>query len=504
MLLTSVNTTGIKIADKNIKQQSSTQQSFITSQQADKVSFSGNRGINDINYTGKAGLTTDLPHNNPVIVVPGTSAMGADGSASGWNELFRNSNLALDQMDEDLKFPSIKDGKPIQDSVAELSHNINLARLKAASNNLSELEGKKNNPEELRKFFGIKGKDRGTEEMVELLPEVITEMDKIIDQGGVKGNFSTRIKRVEDNFADKLVRKTSFANDAGQDRKILCKKAAGEVVDSIAPKAIVAGLSLGGVCSYAAALNPVKENNSGFATDAGNGISYVIMVAAPVRGMPDIPKGVADAPGELLSNINPMLAGWAPALNAANRTIMESSKGLAYRNKPGWKQVRTSDPFTKQNITGKKVPDNVSVISFYHLKDSIVEPKDAQNDESNRNTHNIAVNFPTGSPHNMTTTRGQSVHNAMGKQAKDCNAAFAKKIVTEPAFAEKILDIKNSDDLRRQCLGVIAEQAKKDSQYLDANRGLKTKLESVQNENMPFKTSPSHIAGEILNILKMS
>lgn len=466
--------------------------------QCERLSF-----CSDSSRKGVGGI---LPHNNPIIVVPGTSAVGSDGDASGWINFFKNSghNVISGERSELLNFPTIKDGGPLQEGIAGISRYINESRVKIARKNLTRLEGKQDSIDGLKEFFGILNDENSTREMLQLIPGVISQLNDAT-KGRTEEIFSTRVNQIETDFAEKLNKQTTFGNWDKENKNVLCEKAAAGIINTIAPKAVLVGLSMGGYCSYAAALNPKKgtfDNNS-FSYDAGNGISYVVLLATPVKGMSDSPKGVMEAPVELAYRNNPFLKLMDPfgVGRAAYRTAVESSRPFVYQAKPGWEQVRANSTFTKQYIKGKKVPDNVSVLSIFHRKDGIVEPETAKTEVSCRNSHDVEVDFPVKNTHNLTMTDEQNIHNSMGKRAEDCNSAFTNKILSSESFARKLLDKKNSDDLRYQTLSVIFEQTEKNPEFFAQDRSLIEEIKSVRDENMPFKTSPSYLAGEILKII---
>lgn len=522
---------------------------------ADKCCFSG---VKNVSFNGNKVLT---PHDNPYILIHGTIVK--EDSMFSLRDFLQPKVRNLDLQ----YYPNITDGKKMEDCGQDVSKNVNRVRIDTTKDKLKDLKKIKDDPEQLKKHFGITkdacSKDCDTEQIVRLLPDVITEIEAIAKRGkkDLLESFSTRVKAVELKLADQL-QQTDFGNHDKANKKSICEKAAAEIIDVIAPKAVLVGLSMGGLVAHIMALNPKEvafdekgqlKDQSKFTYDAANGIAIYSSLGAPVENGTDMDSaGMREARfdwcdetmlrpiekfwGGLLSLCPPWLVGKAIfKYNALDFSLKNDIKPLSnpdhLKEKPALVQMTRDSDFLREYVIGKHAPAGVSNLSYYHPADKFMDIDCVKLNENHANNHNIRVNFDITDEvvdkarsnlsvgeamiatmqmlcgQGINLKKGQEMikslyaHEVVPLEPQEFLKSFEESVLNNPEQSIKMLDLSNSDTLRSQCLDVILKHVQQNPAYLNDKPQLLETIKQVRTEQMPFESSPSYKAGQILKSL---
>ncbi|MFA6989313.1 MAG: hypothetical protein WC197_04520 [Candidatus Gastranaerophilaceae bacterium] len=509
---------------------------LLNSLDKDQFCLSGEKKISSVNNVSFCGKQQTTPHDNPYVLVHGTIVK--DDSLFKLRDVLKPYVHSIDLT----PYPMLTNGEPLEKSAREISKNINKSRISVTQEKLEQLKNIKDNHEELKKYFGINTDFCGVQnngdvnKIVKLIPNTINEIEAItkINKKDLLGSFSTRIKEVKENLAANI-KKTDFGNWNPADKDKLCDKVAEEMIDTIAPKAVVIGHSMGGTAAHLIAVNPKKDlaDNSPDTYDAGNGVSTFISLSSPVEqgvkidsdGMKNARydwvnenwiKPFEDFYGGLLS-VNP---GYeiGKALFKGNCRAYSNSKDiepiqqkLQQNLVPGLQQITRDSEFMKKYFIGKSTAKGVSSLSYYHPDDNYMTRDSDKLNEAHANNHNMEINLKVkdsdlkeARAEDYTMIRTLYAHDYLAKKPEEYAKIFEHNIISKPNDAIKMLDISNSDTLRHQCLDVIYNQVKENPAFLKNNAKLLAKIEQVCAEKIPFESSPSFRAGQILEINKKS
>lgn len=398
-----------------------------------------------------------------------------------------------------------------------------------------------------------------TEQIVRLLPDVIKDIEKIVRRGenDLQDSFSTRVKAVELKLADQL-QQTDLGNWDKANKESICKKAAEIIIDGIAPKAVVIGHSLGGLVAHLMAVNPKevafdKKNNlidqSRYTFDAANGIAVFTSLGAPVENGTDLDSaGMREARFDWCDEtiLRPIEKAWMGLLSFnipwlmgkqafkdgcvdfSDKTDIEPLKKDEYlKQKPALVQMLRDSDFLKDHVIGKHAPEGVSNLSYYHPDDKYMDVDNVKLNETHLNNHNVRVNFDVTDEvvnhyrNDLSVSKAMSylmeamtgkfdmeeeekmikslyAHDVVAFQPQELIKSFREGIVQQPQAAIRMLDLSNSDTLRYQCLDVIYDQVQANPDFLANKPELLERVKQVSAEGMPFESSPSSRAGEIL------
>ena len=473
-------------------------------------------------------------NETPVVIVHGTKVTG---------ETFTNyqeAALAAGHPAELTTYSTITEGEELQKSAELVSKNINNARIEVAAKHLGDLSKiKKGGPDVIKKYFQIESdlygeQNEGVDNVVSLIPEVINKMESLMktDRSELEKTFSGRTKEIEKALAGDI-EKTGFGSDS-KNQKIACEKTAAEIMDTISPKAVLVGHSMGGFVSYTLTVNPKENAGDGneFTYDGGNGVSTIITLSSPVksgvsrplpRGLTNytynlIEKNILDPmeafPGMQFSMINPFFNAWY----SYNKELMKEMYGqttnmsaamtnpIIYAMEPGVEQISEGSDFIKEYVEGKKVPEGITALAVYNPEDGISEPENSVLDESQPNAHNLEVTVPITAEDlkDPKHTRPTEAHKKMSMYPYEHGEEFKEELLSNPKYITRILEPSNYDGVRWQCMNNLMEMVDKDP-ALFKNAEFKPVLKKVKDvaaEKLPFADSPSYIAHKLLEKIK--
>ena len=494
----------------------------------DELHLSNNIKANKINAVSFGGNLFNSPYNNSFVLVHGTNATKESLKAISDDISKNGAPVHLST------YQTIKAGDLLEKSALKVSKDVNISRIKSTKQNLTELKTIKDDPEKLKKYFKINtsfcNDEQTVDKVVKLIPAVIDKVEELTkkDNNELLNSFSTRTKKIETELADQI-KETNFGSWSAENKDKLCDKAAIEIMDLIAPKTVLVGHSMGGLVNHLIALNPKKgiEDVSPFTYDAGNGISTVISISSPLKNglnsnstnnllfdvcNENMLNPIEEASCGLLA-LNPfyqmMKTTSKASLSLISSGAIKALSPFIHSASPGYKQVEEDSEFIKQYIKGKKTPENVSSLSLYHKEDGFVDQTLCTLDETRTNQHNVKADVKISKADWNKATRDNPgipktlyYHLIMIDKPKECSNAFKKQILNNPDWTVTMLDLKNSDNTRRQCLDVIYEHAKQNPAFLKDNDKLSNKIKQVQAEKMPFENSPSYRADQILKLNK--
>ncbi len=436
---------------------------------------------------------------------------------------------------------SIKEGKEIQKSGQLVSRRINNSRMELARENVETIKSFNGDQEKIKKFFlmedDLYGKaETGVDQITGLIPGVAGKMDEILNLDGheLADSFSLRTSQVEEQLA-KQVEKTDFARDMNpKQRGKVCKKVAEEIMDTIAPRAILVGHSMGGFVNHIVALNPQKEISDGnpFTYDGGNGISTVMHLSAPVGGgvTSPLPKGLANfyydmaerhffdpleqTPGMQLAMMNPFFTMWyAAGKEMTRQNYKTASKAGAsfvtpaiHAQKPGYGQISEGSDFIKTYLDSRQIPPGVTFITVTSKDDGVSEQDRSVLCESNPNVHNLDVDVeitPKDLQEKYSNTKSRVTHFKMANFPTEHWNEFQEKVVHCPRELPRLLNSINYDGMRWNALKALKDTADVNPQ-LFREPGFAQAMDSIRDvaaERLPFKDSPSYVAKQLLDVL---
>ncbi len=475
-------------------------------------------------------------NRTPVVIVHGT--MSEENSI----EKYKDAALGTGHPVDLKTYMTIKDGHRLEESGQILSQQINEDRIQSTGWNLQELNKIKNNPDKLKEFFKIDSNiygdtDKSTDQILKLIPGVIEEINGVmkLPESELKETFSTRVLNIENALTDR-VSGTSFGSQEvnSKKREEICGKVSREIVNSIAPRVILVGHSMGGFLSYTQALNPRQspEDRDGFRYDGGNGISTVMTLSSPVgKGVATpLPRALADlsynllekhyyeplekTPGMQLSMLNPFFAAWYVSSKAATKLAYRASAEMSakmmnpmiYAQKPGYEQIAEGSSFIKEYVKDKKVPEGITAIAVSSKDDGVSEQDRSGIEVNSPNAHNLDAEANV-KPEELTkfiSTVPSMAHIKMAQQPTEHWQEFLKENIENPEQIPQLLHRSNDDGFRWNCLQVLLTDVKKDPGFFE-KPGYEEALNSIKDvaeERLPFTDSPSYVAKQILDELK--
>lgn len=430
-------------------------------------------------------------NRRPVVIVHGT--LVEKESIEPYKDFALENGHPVDHR----TYPNVKDGGYIQESARMVAENVNASRAELAAENLSDLESA--GRDGWKQFFHIDGNlygkpDPVADKVLDEVPWLLKQVKRAIKN---PDQLSSRLEKVEHQLAERIASPQA-------------EKIAAELVDSVAPKAMLIGHSAGGFVAYTLAVNPEEY-------DGGKGVAEVVLLSSPVRkGMPEpLPPAMADmafyvadkqilrpleeTPAMQLAQLNPFFAlsyGMAKtATKTAWAVASQMNTGLQlpaiYAMKPGYEQVTGGSEFFEKYVKDKPIPQGVSVISVTSDVDRMVEPQRAELDESQPNAHNLKVDQQI-SPEELERERPTWAHVKMSERPDLFLEQFQENLRENPEQAVRHLHPDNGDGIRYEVLKVLAQEKSLPEDVLEAVR-------QVAAERLPFADSPSALAQKILD-----
>ncbi len=458
--------------------------------------------------------SVELARNNrPVILLHGTLVEKEGISA------YRDFALRQGHPVDYRTYQSITQGREIEKSAELASVTINRARAEIAEKNVAALSGASD--QELSQFFALDGDlykgahDADSETIKGLLPSLVGDVAGLLAKPKeIDTLFSGKLKGLQEDLETKL-QAAGVAEEKGN-------KIAAELIDSIAPKAIVVGHSAGGYAGYALTVNPeTTPDNDPFTFDGGNGVGEMIVISSPIKtGLPaPAPPGVLDLgfyqmdskllrpaeelPASQLALSNPFFNIGYQSLKAltkqawhmSNYVALSMSSPLIYLARPGNAQVVEGSEFFNNYVKDKKVPDGVSVIAVTSPLDQLSQESRSTVDDSQPNAHNFSARLEV-TDEQVQRERPTWTHVIMTEQPDAFQKQFAERLTAQPNELAKVLSPSNDDGLRYEALQLVEQQLQADPKLLKGQ--LKKTLQAVAAERAPFKDSPSYLAFQLL------
>ncbi|MCE1248974.1 MAG: GPI inositol-deacylase [Firmicutes bacterium] len=485
----------------------------------------------------QAGQTQNTARNEtPVVIVHGTMATQKSIEKYGDGALQTGHPADL------TTYMTIKEGEHLQKSGQIVSRNVNEDRMQVTQKHLNDLLPIKNDAQALQSYFGIdenlyNGQGQNVDSLMKLIPGVIGDVANLMvkNREELLGSFSTHTKMIEDKLAKDL-KKSGFADSESDPKKkdLVCSKTAAEVMDTVSPKAVLLGHSMGGFVSYTIAMNPktsLSDKNE-FAYDAGNGVSTVITLSSPVakgvtaplpRGLANLSYDILDKtmlapmegmPGMQFAMLNPFFKSYydfsksmtRETLKLTSNNMTTMTNPMTYMQKPGVQQISEGSDFIKKYVQGKSIPEGMTVIAVSNREDGISEQENSVVDEKYPNAHNLDAEVTITAEDLKPTinTRPSLAHVKMASYPFEHGEEFKKEILEDPSHIKRLLEPANYDGIRFRCLSVLQENLNANPQLLETPeyKGVKEKLQDVAAEKLPFKDSPSYLAHQILEGLK--
>ena len=482
------------------------------------------------------GGNMEARNRTPVVIVHGT--MATEKGIENYKKAALDTGHPVD-----LKtYMTIKDGHLLEESGQILSQQINEDRVQSTGWNLQQLNKIKNHPDKLKEFFKLDSNlygdaDKSTDQIFKLLPGVIDELNGImkLPESELKETFSTRVLNVENALTDK-VSGTSFGSQEvnSKKREEICGKVSREIINSIAPRVILVGHSMGGFLSYTQALNPRQsvEDKDAFRYDGGNGISTIMTLSSPIKtGLRNpLPRALYDLSFDIMerhylnpfentagmqfSMMNPFFAAWySTSKEMTKQMYREATKASAammnpiiYAQKPGYKQITEGSDFVKNYLLNKKVPEGITAIAVTSRDDGVSEQELSRIDDSVPNAHNLDAEANVR-PEELTEfiyTEPSMAHIKMAKQPTEHWQEFILESMEDPGKIPQLLHRSNDDGFRWNCLQVILNDVKKDPDFLEKPEfeNALNSIRDVAEERLPFTDSPSYVAKQILDEMK--
>ena len=472
-------------------------------------------------------------NRTPVVIVHGT--MSTDKRMINYKDAAQGTGHPVDLQ----TFITIKDGHKLEESGHIVSQQINEDRVQATKLNLQDLKGIKNNPDRLKEYFKMDAnlygdKDNNVNKIAKFIPGVIDEVDSLLKmpQSELNESFSTRMLGIENKLTDKISG-TGFGSQEvnGKKRDEMCAKVSREIINSIAPRVILVGHSMGGFLSYTMALNPKEspEDNNPFRYDGGNGISTLMTLSSPIKSgtrapLPRALYGLSydllerhylnpmeNTPGMQFAMLNPFFAAWYSTSKAMTKQMhrmgMEMSTRMMtpmiHAKSPGYKQIEEGSDFIKEHVKDKNVPSGITAIAVSSIDDGVSEQERSQIDDSKPNAHNLDAEANV-KPEELTEfmyTKHNLAHVKMAEQPKAHWQEFIKEQIENPEKIPSLLHRSNDDGFRWNCLQVLFARAKENPEYFSSPEyeNAYNAVKDVASERLPFTDSPSYVAKQIID-----
>jgi len=465
-------------------------------------------------------------NNEPIVIVHGT--MATETSIQKYKDAAVESGHPTDLY----TYCSIKEGEPLQKSGQLISEHINTTRIESVKRELERLEPYRDDPLMMKQLLSMGNDlygepDPKVDALIALVPGVMNRLEALLkkDPRVLAGTYSRATKEIEEQLAEEVAG-TGFGDG---DKKIAAKVAA-ELMDTISPKVVLLGHSMGGFVSYTIALNPrgKGEEENIFTYDGGNGVSSVITLSSPVgKGVPDpLPWGLETltydlvdknmlqplekTPAMQIAEMNPFFAaGYAfnkALLKEAMRQSMIATTSMTspmiWAMKPGVEQITEGSQFIRNYVEGKKVPEGITMISISCKDDGISVQDHSLVDDSQLNAYNLDAHVTVTDEDlkDPRSTRPTMTHLKMAQYPVEHGNQFRHEILENPKHIVRLLDRSNYDGVRWRCLTVLAEDQAKNPDFLSKPefKPVIAKLREVAAEKLPFTDSPSYVASQIL------
>jgi hypothetical protein len=418
-------------------------------------------------------------------------------------------------------YQSITDGDRLEKSTEFASRQVNLSRAEVATKNVERLSEMNRN--ELRAAFSLNGDlygqpDPDVEAILDRAPDIVSGVGDLLKQpeASLASSLSGQLKTLEQDYASKL------RTDGLSPQK--AKAVVRELVDTVAPKAIVVGHSAGGVVAYTLAVNPEETPDADpYTYDGGNGLGEVVVLSAPInKGLPKpAPPGVADLPFynydsqvlrplEQLPPYSLLLSN--PIVDFAygqTKGLLESSSRLGFMMaatltsplthllRPGNEQVEENSSFFQQYIQNKEIPEGTSVIAITSPLDKLSEEDRSRLDTKQANGHTLSIDLQV-SDEQIERERPTWAHVIMTEKPDSFKDQFAEHLRTDSDALVRLLNTANDDGVRHESLTMVRRQIEEEPGYLEMKPELKAALERVAEERLPFTDSPSYLAFQLL------
>lgn len=454
-------------------------------------------------------------NNRPVVLLHGT-LVEKDGIAAYRDFALRSGHPVSHET-----YQSITKGHRIEESTEIASKEVNLSRAEVAQRNVETLKGL--NPTELAKRFRLNpslyGKeDPSVSKTVEHLPELIGQVESLLGQSQTKvgTSLSGDLSRLESSFASDLKKAgVSESKASGIAR---------EVLDTIAPKAILIGHSAGGFVAHNMVVNPeTTPDDNPFTYDGGMGIGEAIIISSPVEkglskpapsgiaGLPfynfekNVLRPIEKLPASRLAMLNPIVS----TLYAANKSFLKTMSAASfmvtaslmapatYLARPGNEQVEEGSEFFETYIKDKPIPDGVSLMTITSPLDQLsTEDRSALVTEQ-RNGHSLSMDLEV-SQEDLQRERPTWTHVIMTEKPDSFKQQFAEAVSTDGQRLSRILDQTNDEGVRHEALSLLHKARQKNPSLLTDDTQVKKSLQKVAAEQLPFEDSASYLAFQLL------
>ena len=449
-------------------------------------------------------------NNRPVVLLHGT-LVEKEGI-----EAFREFALRSGHPVSHQTYSSITKGARIEESSDLASREINFSRAEVAAQNVAALSSL--DRPALQQAFQLApdlygSHDSSVDIILDKLPHLLQSVQDLLNgpQEEIGSLLSGRLMRLETDFTKQL-------ESAGVERR-KARGAAREVLDTIAPKAVVIGHSAGGFVAHNLVVNPeTRPDDDPFTYDGGNGIAEALILSSPIEkglskpappGVSELPfynfeksvlRPVEKLPGSQLMLMNPLMnalyqanKSWLKSLSAANFMLSASlTSPLTYLARPGNQQVEEGSEFFQTYMKDKPIPDGVSVITFTSPLDRLSLEDRSALDTEERNGHAFSVKLDV-SPEDLQRERPTWSHVLMAERPDLFKDQFAQALSTDPERLSRLLSPANDEGVRHEALSLLQQAG-----TLEDFPEMRKPLEQVAAEELPFEDSASYLAHQLL------
>lgn len=459
--------------------------------------------------------TEPARNGRPVVLLHGT-IVEKDGI-----EEFRKFALSQGHPVNHRTYPTITEGGLIEESTEIASQEVNKSRAEVARSRIESLPDR--TPETLTEFFqlnaGLYGQqDPDAQKILGHLPGLVSQVESVVNgsESQVESHLGRRLKTIEGELA------ATLRSDGLGEQK--AEAVAEELLDTVAPKAIVIGHSAGGFVAQTLAVNPeTKEGDDPFAYDGGNGVGEVVLLSSPVgKGLPQpAPGGILEMPFYNYDRTilqpaekNPLvtLARMNPVANLAyvsSKSLLKTlfyvgtqvstamTSPLIHLAKPGYAQVEEGHDFFNQYVKDREIPEGLSVISVTSPLDKLVQEERSRLSDEMENGHNYSFALDV-TEEQVNKERPTWTHVIMTEQPEHLKSEYSEDLLEDSKALIKLLGPKNDEGVRFKALDILSAGLEAEPDYLKARPGVKKALEQVAAERLPFEDSASYKAHSLL------
>jgi pimeloyl-ACP methyl ester carboxylesterase len=455
-------------------------------------------------------------HSRPVVLLHGT-LVGKE-SIEAYREFALQQGHPVSHHDH----PGITKGSPLETSTEIASREVNRSRAEIARKHLDSLQNA--DSDRLAQFFQLDATLYGSDDpdvgkIASLLPSVTDRVSTFLDQPQslLETQFSGQLRQLESEVAAEL---DELGVQSGHRKKM-----AAQLVDTIAPKAILVGHSAGGFVAHTMVVNPEPELGTDlpFAYDGGHGVGEAVLLSAPVgKGLPKpAPPGILGLPfynydnqvlrpmeklpQVRLARLNPVFdflygstkAWMSAATKVATVVSLSLTSPLIHLARPGYQQVEEGADFFETYVKDKPVPDGVSVIAVTSPLDQLVQEDRSVLGTGQTNTHNISISLGV-TEDDLQRERPTWSHVIMSEKPDSFKNQYSDRLAQRPEAMIKMLEPTNDDGVRHQALKLFTQEMVEAPDLLNRFPELVPALQKVADERMPFSDSPSFLASQIL------